>query len=191
MLRDAVLTGRFFGDRYQAAASDLAEFITDPATAVLSLWFGADIVDLLREPDRISAILDHDIAMIDAMLNRQIDAILHHPRLSRLEGSWRGLAWLATRPEMTGRVQIRVLHAAWTELCRDLDRAAEFDQSNLFRRIYEDEFGSPGGEPYGLMVMDYDIRHRPGPGAATDDVAALAALSAVAAAAFAPMVFGA
>ncbi|MCF3947616.1 type VI secretion system contractile sheath large subunit [Acidiphilium iwatense] len=185
------MSGRYFGDRHQAAAGDLARFLTASAPAALSLWLGADTAGILRDPDRFGAILDHDIATIDAMLNRQIDAILHHPRLTRLEGSWRGLDWLASRIEVNGRVRLRVLHASWPELCRDLERAPEFDQSNLFRRIYEDEFGSPGGEPYGLMVMDYDIRHRPGPGAATDDVAALAALSAVAAAAFSPMVFGA
>ncbi|OYV81282.1 MAG: hypothetical protein B7Z70_06090 [Acidithiobacillus ferrivorans] len=129
--------------------------------------------------------------MIDAMLAAAIDEILHAPRLLRLEGSWRGLHWLADRIEASGRVRLRVLHAAWGEVCRDLERAAEFDQSQLFRRIYEDEFGTPGGEPYGLLVMDYEVRHRPGPDAPSDDVAAIAGLSAIAAAAFAPMIFGA
>ncbi|MHB1304689.1 MAG: type VI secretion system contractile sheath large subunit [Acidiphilium sp.] len=190
MLRDAVLTGRYFGERHAAAAGDLARFLVEPPGAAVALWLGADAASILREPDRIAAILDHDIATIDAMIAAQLDAILHHPRLARLEGSWRGLAWLAERIEPGGRIKLRLLHLAWHDLCRDLERAAEFDQSQLFRRIYEDEFGSPGGEPYGFLVMDYDIRHRPGPGAATDDVAALASLSAIAAAAFSPMVFG-
>ena len=81
------------------------------------------------------------------------------------------------------------MHATWSEICRDLARAPEFDQSTLFRRIYEDEFGIAGGEPYGLLVMDYDIRHRPAPDAPTDDIAALVSLAGIAAAAFAPMIF--
>ncbi|MDD2877808.1 MAG: type VI secretion system contractile sheath large subunit [Acidiphilium sp.] len=191
MLRDAALSGRYFGDRFQAEAGDLARFLTAPAATALALWFGTDTATILRDPARLAAMIDHDIATIDLRLAEAIDAILHHPRFIRLEGSWRGLAWLATRIETGGRVKLRVLQAAWPEVCRDLERAAEFDQSQLFRRIYEDEFGTPGGEPYGLLVMDYDIRHRPGPGAPTDDVAALAGLSAIAAAAFSPMIFGA
>jgi type VI secretion system protein ImpD/type VI secretion system protein ImpC len=191
MLRDAVLAGRFFGDRHQAEAGDLARFLTAPAAPALALWFGLDTAAILRDPTRLAAMLDHDIAMIDAMLAAAIDEILHAPRLLRLEGSWRGLHWLADRIEASGRVRLRVLHAAWGEVCRDLERAAEFDQSQLFRQIYEDEFGTPGGEPYGLLVMDYEVRHRPGPDAPSDDVAAIAGLSAIAAAAFAPMIFGA
>ena len=112
-------------------------------------------------------------------------------RLRRLEGAWRGLAWLVGGIDAAARVRVRVLNAAWAEICRDLDRAAEFDQSQTFRKIYEEEFGSPGGEPYGLLVIDHELRHRPGAGAPTDDVGALSALAGVAAAAFAPIVLSA
>lgn len=190
-LREVALAGHYFGDLHHAEAGDLARFLTAPAASALMLWFGADAATLLRDPARFRALLDHDIATIDAMLTAAIDTILHHPRFTRLEGSWRGLAWLVTRTEVSDRLKLRVLQTSWPELCRDLERAAEFDQSQIFRRIYEDEFGTPGGEPYGLLVMDYDIRHRPGPGAPTDDVSALAGLSAIAAAAFAPMIFSA
>ena len=81
-----------------------------------------------------------------------------------------------------------MLPVSWSELCRDLERALEFDQSITFRRIYEEEFGMPGGEPYGLMVIDHAVRHRVAAGATTDDVGGLAQLSAVAAAAFMPTV---
>ena len=83
---------------------------------------------------------------------------------------------------------MRLLPVSWGELCRDLERALEFDQSIMFRRIYEEEFGMPGGEPYGLMVIDHAVRHRVAAGATTDDVGGLAQLSAVAAAAFMPTV---
>lgn len=171
-------------------AGDLARFITGSTAAALMLWFGTDAAELLRDPARFSAMIDHDIALIDRLLSDQVDAIIHHPRFAKLEGSWRGLDWLAARIEIDGRVRLRALNISWPDICRDLERAAEFDQSQLFRRVYEDEFGSPGGEPYGFLVMDYEIRHRPGPGSPTDDVGAVSALAAIAAASFSPMIFG-
>ena len=138
--------------------------------------------------DRLRAALDRDIADIDAALGDQLDAVLHHPRLRALEGRWRGIAWLISGIEPGRRVKVRLLPVSWSELCRDLERALEFDQSITFRRIYEEEFGMPGGEPYGLMVIDHAVRHRVAAGATTDDVGGLAQLSAVAAAAFMPTV---
>ncbi len=155
-------------------------------------WFGAHhAARLLGDPDALRATLDRDIAAIDGLLSAQLDAVLHAARLRRLEGSWRGLAWLVGGLDPAGRVKARLLNAAWPEICRDLERAAEFDQSNLFRGIYEDEFGMPGGEPFGLLVIDHEVRHRPTAAAPTDDVTAIALLSAVAAAAFAPVVLAA
>ncbi|HEY0418032.1 MAG TPA: type VI secretion system contractile sheath large subunit, partial [Acetobacteraceae bacterium] len=131
------------------------------------------------------------IAAIDALIGGQLDAILHHKRLHRLEGSWRGLFWLTEGIDPASRIKTRVLNIAWAEICRDLERAAEFDQSQLFRKVYEEEFGTPGGEPYGLMVIDHEVRHRPMPGTPTDDVTALKLLAGVAAAAFMPTVLAA
>ncbi len=135
--------------------------------------------------------IDRVIAAIDDLVSAQVDAILHHPRLRRLEGSWRGVAWLLHGLDVNAPVRVRLLNLPWNELCRDLERAAEFDQSQLFRKIYEEEFGSPGGEPFGLLVIDHEVRHRPGPEAPTDDVGALANLAGIAAAAFVPTVLAA
>ncbi len=158
----------------------------------LELWLGAATARRLRDdPAGLRAALDRDIAAIDARIATQLDAVLHHPRLRRLEGSWRGLAWLAERQDFGPRVKMKILHLPWPELCRDLDRSAEFDQSHLYRKVYEEEFGTPGGEPYGLLVIDHEVRHRPAPGFPTDDVGALATLSGIAAAAFAPVVLAA
>lgn len=134
--------------------------------------------------------LDRGIAAIDALVGEQLDAILHHRRLRRLEGSWRGLAWLVEGLDPGGTVRVKVLNLPWRDLCRDLATATEFDRSHLFRKVYEEEFGMPGGEPYGLLVIDHELRHRPVAEAPTDDVNALAALAGVAAAAFAPVVIG-
>ena len=189
-LREAVLEGRFFGVRNAAVANRLAAFLhgDDRPAASLRDWFGDRLDSLLAGGDALRAALDRDIAAIDALLGDQLDAVLHDERLQRLEGRWRGLAWMVGGIEPGRRVKVRVLDVTWAELCRDLDRALEFDQSILFRRVYEDEFGMPGGEPYGLMVIDHALRHRPSAGAPMDDVGALAQLSAVAAAAFMPTV---
>ncbi len=190
-LRDAVLAGKFFGAKHQDTAAALAHFIVDDKRALES-WFGPERAPaLLADEALLGALIDRDLVALDEMIARQLDAILHHPRFKRLEGSWRGVEWLSDRIGISGKLKMRIFSASWAEICRDLERAAEFDRSQLFRAIYEDEFGTPGGEPYGFIVLDYEVRHRPGPGAPTDDISALASLSAIAAAAFSPMVVGA
>lgn len=190
-LRDQVLAGAFFGAQNADVADRVAAFAAQDHGDALGEWFGADAGALVAQADRLRGALDRDIAALDALIGAQVDAILHHPRLARLEGSWRGLAWLAEGIDPSSRVRVKLLNAGWPELCRDLERAAEFDQSNLFRKIYEEEFGSPGGEPYGLLIVDHEVRHRPAAGHPTDDVAAVASLASVAAAAFAPTVLAA
>jgi type VI secretion system protein ImpD/type VI secretion system protein ImpC len=190
-LREAVLAGQFFGERQADAAAELAAFLHGGLgfAGELQMWFGETLTGLLAAGgDALRAALDRDIADIDAALGEQLDAVLHTPRFLRLEGRWRGLAWLISGIEPGRRIKVRLLPISWTELCRDLERALEFDQSVTFRRIYEEEFGMPGGEPYGLMVIDHAVRHHVGPGATTDDVGGLVQLSAVAAAAFMPTV---
>lgn len=194
-LRQAVFAGRFLG-RAEAAV-DVAAMVayTDAATHLL-LWFGPAWLAWLREqPDPagvLRAALDRDIATLDVMVSRQLDAVLHHPRMRRLEGSWRGLYWLVERlPRVGGRVRVKMLQARWAEVCRDIERALEFDQSHLFRKIHEEEFGMAGGEPFGLIAADYEVRHRPSPSHPTDDVGALSGLAGIAAASFAPMIVGA
>jgi type VI secretion system protein ImpD/type VI secretion system protein ImpC len=193
-LRLAVLAGRFLGAA--PAVSELASFVAsaEPAQQLLR-WFGHDqLAAICSHPcakQRLRAALDRDIAAIDAMLTAQLDTVLRHPRLRRLEGSWRGLRWLADRLPATGpRVRLKMLTARWAELCRDIERAVEFDQSHLFRKIHDEEFGIAGGEPYGLIAADYEIRHRSALHHPTDDVGALSGFAGIAAAAFAPMIFG-
>ncbi|MGA8197113.1 MAG: type VI secretion system contractile sheath large subunit [Acetobacteraceae bacterium] len=195
-VRDAMLSGRFAGSRDAELADAVSGFLNADAGDAIALWFGGDHGGRLRiDPQALRDAVDRDIAAIDAMLAEQVDAILHHARVRRLEGTWRGLAWLVDGADLSNRLKIRILNIGWPEICRDLERAIEFDQSLLFRKIYEEEFGMPGGEPYGLLVVDHEVRHRPGPGAGpgsrTDDVNALASLAAVAAAAFSPVVIGA
>lgn len=190
-LREPVLSGQFFGDKHADTAAQLASFLHNDLDlpGLLRQWFGEAYGGLVaRGNEALRDALDRDVAAIDEALSTQLDAILHAPRFLGLEGRWRGVAWLLSGIEPGRRIKVRLLQLQWPELCRDLERALEFDQSMTFRRVYEDEFGMPGGEPFGLMIIDHAVRHRPGSGATTDDIGALVQLSAVAAAAFAPMV---
>ena len=191
-LRDSILSGLFVGARDTTLEDALSGFLLSDSGDTVDRWFGAETGPRLRiDLDALRGALDRDIAALDTMLSEQIDAILHDARLRRLEGTWRGIAWLVDVTEQSSRLKIKLLNSGWYETCRDLERAIEFDQSQLFRKVYEDEFGTPGGEPYGLLVVDHEVRHRPAANARSDDVNAIAALSGVAAAAFCPVIVGA
>lgn len=154
----------------------------------LKLWLS--VSPPVRDPDQLVASLNRDVATIDRLINQQVNAILHHPAFQRLESSWRGLDFLVRQAAEYGdpSIKIKVLNASWTDLERDFDRAIEFDQSQLFRKVYENEFGSPGGEPIGVLIGDYEIRHRPGGGYRHDDLRVLESIAGVAAAAFCPFI---
>jgi type VI secretion system protein ImpC len=127
---------------------------------------------------------DRAIAAIDAKVSAQLNAIMHDPKFLKLEGSWRGLHYLVQNSETGTSLKLRVLNASKRDLTRDLTKAVEFDQSQLFKKIYENEFGTPGGEPYGALIGDYEWTNHP------DDVETLRLVSNVAAGAFAPFISG-
>jgi type VI secretion system ImpC/EvpB family protein len=153
------------------------------------VWLGPDTpppgVSLKR---RVAQRLTCQVAAIDVLLNRQLNAILHHPALQRLEASWRGLRYLVEQTPPGENVKVRVLNVSWKELARDQERALEFDQSQLFRKVYSDEFGTPGGEPFGVLLGDFEFCHRLAPDAPTDGVTLLGKIASVAAAAFCPFI---
>lgn len=122
------------------------------------------------------------IAAIDRKLSTQLNAIIHDPKFTKLEGSWRGLNYLVMNSETGTSLKLRVINMTKRELNRDLTKAVEFDQSQLFKKIYENEFGTPGGEPYGALIGDYEWSNHP------DDVDTLRLMSNVAAASFAPFI---
>jgi type VI secretion system protein ImpC len=126
--------------------------------------------------------IEKAIAAIDRKLSAQLNAIMHDPKFLRLEGSWRGLHHLVMNSETGTSLKLKVLNASKRELNRDLSRAVEFDQSQLFKKLYETEFGTPGGEPYAALIGDYEWSHHP------DDVETLRLISNVAAASFAPFI---
>ena len=126
--------------------------------------------------------IDKAIAAIDARLSAQLNEIIHNPWFLQLEGSWRGLNYLVMNSETGTSLRLRVLNLPKREMMRDLTRAVEFDQSQLFKQIYENEFGTPGGEPYGALIGDYEWTSHP------DDMETLRLVSNVAAGAFAPFI---
>jgi type VI secretion system protein ImpC len=130
----------------------------------------------------LSLTISEAIKQIDAKISTQLAAVMHNPKFQQLEGSWRGLHHLTMNTETSASLKIRVMNWSKRELHRDLTRATEFDQSQLFKKIYESEFGTPGGQPYGALIGDYEFTNHP------EDVDTLRLVSNVAAAAFAPFI---
>jgi type VI secretion system protein ImpC len=122
------------------------------------------------------------IAQIDHLLSLQLNEILHHPEFQRLEASWRGLKYLLAQSETSAMLKVKVLNVSKKELLRDLQRAPEFDQSALFKKVYEEEYGVFGGTPFGAMVGDYYFDQ------SGQDMELLEKISNVAAAAHAPFI---
>jgi type VI secretion system protein ImpC len=120
------------------------------------------------------------VAQIDHLISIQLNEILHNAQFQKLEGTWRGLRYLLDQSETGTQLKIRVLNASKKELLRDLQRAPEFDQSAMFKKVYEDEYGIFGGEPFGALVGDYEFSKHP------EDMELLEKVSQVAASAHAP-----
>lgn len=122
---------------------------------------------------------------IDKKLSSQLNEIMHNADFQKLESTWRGLHYLVHQSETGESLKIRVLNVTKRELGKDLEKAVEFDQSTLFKKVYEEEYGTLGGQPYGALVGDYEF------GRSAEDVGMLEKLSNVAASAHAPFIAGA
>lgn len=134
----------------------------------------------LRVSKDLESAVNARIADIDQLISTQLNAIMHHAEFQKLEASWRGLHFLVSSSETSPMLKIKVLNASKEDLRRDLERASEFDQSALFKKVYEEEFGTFGGAPFGALIGDYEFGRHP------QDVAMLEKISNVAAAAHAP-----
>src|SRR5690606_9016789 len=128
----------------------------------------------------LTVTLNKAIAAIDEQMSKQLAAIMHHPSFTKLEGTWRGLHYLVMNSETSATLKIRVLNISKKELYKDLSKAVEFDQSQTFKKVYESEFGTPGGEPYGALIGDYEFTNHP------EDIETLTYMSNVSAAGFCP-----
>ncbi|HUA58805.1 MAG TPA: type VI secretion system contractile sheath large subunit [Verrucomicrobiae bacterium] len=130
------------------------------------------------------AMITARIAQIDHLVSIQLNEVLHHAEFQKLEGSWRGLRYLLDQSETSDKLKIRVLNVTKKELLRDLQRAPEFDQSALFKKVYEEEYGVFGGAPFSALLGNFEFGRGP------EDIELLEKISNVAAAAHAPFLTG-
>jgi type VI secretion system protein ImpC len=122
------------------------------------------------------------IAEIDQIVSDQLNTIMHSVEFQKLEAAWRGLHYLVTNAETGAMLKLRLLNATKKELLADLEKATEFDQSALFKKIYEEEYGTFGGNPFSVLVGDYEFGRVP------QDTSMLEQISHIAAAAHAPFI---
>ena len=127
------------------------------------------------------------IGLIDQAINAQVNEIIHHPHFQALESSWRGVDMLVCHADKHPQIIIKLLSLSHSALNKSLNMAIEFDQSDLFQRIYTDEFDQPGGTPFGLIIGDYYFSHRTHH-KSIDDISLLGLMAKVCAAAFSPFV---
>ena len=128
------------------------------------------------------AMINARIAQIDELISSQLNEVMHHPDFQKLEGTWRGLKYLLNNSETGENLKIKVFNVSKKELLKDLQKAPEFDQSALFKKVYEEEFGVFGGTPFGALLGDYEF------GKTGQDIELLEKISQVAAAAHAPFI---
>ncbi len=128
------------------------------------------------------AMINARISQIDRLISKQLNEVIHQPDFQKLEASWRGLHYLVHQSETGERLKIKVLNVSKKDLLKDMEKATEFDQSALFKKIYEEEFGMFGGAAYGAMIGDYEFSNHP------QDLTLLEKISQVAAAAHAPFI---
>ena len=130
--------------------------------------------------DNLSATLDARVAELDELISRQLSTVMHHPDFQKLESTWSGLHYLCKHTSTGALMKIRIFNANKAELVRDFKTAIDFDQSALFKKVYEEEFGTFGGAPFGTLVGDYQISRQP------EDMYFVEQMAHVAAAAHAP-----
>lgn len=128
------------------------------------------------------AMINARIAQIDRLISDQLNEVMHNPEFQKLEGSWRGLQYLVSQSETGEGMKIRVMNTSKKDLLKDMEKASEFDQSALFKKIYEEEYGMFGGASYGALIGDYEFSNHP------QDMALLEKISQVAAASHAPFI---
>ncbi len=159
----------------------------DPSEAVRAKDYFRQFLDHVVQPGQVvskdvETNIKHWIAEIDKTLSAQVNEVLHDEAFQHLESTWRGLHYLVQQTETGENLKIRVLNTNRRDLFKDLEKAIEFDQSALFKKVYEEEYGQLGGQPYGMLVGDFEF------GRSSEDIGLLKMISQVAAAAHAPFV---
>lgn len=132
--------------------------------------------------DNLSATIDARIAELDQLISGQLSEVMHAPEFQKLESTWTGLQYLCKHTSTGESLKIKVFNATKKELIKDFKTAIDFDQSALFKKVYEEEFGTFGGAPFATMIGDFEV------GRGAEDLYFLEQMSHVAAAAHAPFI---
>ncbi len=151
------------------------DLLTEFVDQVLAETGDAAAVDVVEA-------INQRIAQIDELISVQLNEIMHHSDFQKLEATWRGMHYLVMNTETSTTLKLRVLNVSRKDLQKDLDSAIEFDQSALFKMVYEAEYGTLGGTPYSILIGDYEFGRHP------QDISLLEKVSNVAAAAHAPFI---
>ena len=170
-LLDKILTdGRMARDEYQMerAKDMIGEFVSQVMSGELTMSKNMDVA------------INSRIAEIDRLVSAQMNEIMHHEDFQKLEGSWRGLHHLIKNSLTGPQLKIKVMSVTKKDMLKDFERALEFDQSAMFKKVYEEEYGTFGGAPFGALIGDFEFGNHP------QDMALLESISQVAAAAHAP-----
>lgn len=132
--------------------------------------------------DNLSLTLDARVADLDRLISMQLSEIMHHAEFQKLESTWTGLQYLCKQTSTSTGLKIQVFNATKKELIKDFKTAVDFDQSALFKKVYEEEFGTFGGAPFGALLGEFDVSRQP------EDMYFIEQMSHVAAAAHAPFI---
>jgi len=141
------------------------------------------LLDAMKDVRNVpSLVINAMIDKIDLLISDQLNMIMHHSEFQKIEASWRGLNYLVTQTNTGEQLKIKVLNVSKQELLKDMEPYKKYDQSEMFKKVYEEEYGTPGGEAYGALIGDYEFSNHP------QDIGLLKKISEVAAAAHAPYI---
>ncbi|MBF0170491.1 MAG: type VI secretion system contractile sheath large subunit [Nitrospinae bacterium] len=159
---------------------------TDDSYGITKAGIQAFVKELLapsRSQEKVgAAMVDDMIAALDRKLTSQVDAVLHHPDVQKLESAWRGLKYLVDKTDFRENCKVELLNVSKQDLLDDFEDAPEVTQSGLYKKVYTEEFGQFGGQPYGAIVANYEF------GPSGPDIKLLQYSASVAAMAHAPFI---
>ena len=190
----AVLTPGASADNAQTQETALLDQIVEQSKVAKSSTEHERAKDLISElvnqvlegtvvvSNNLAATIDARVAELDQLISEQLSTIMHAPEFQKLESSWTGLHYLVRNSATGTNLKIKMLNATKRELVKDFQSALEFDQSTMFKKVYEEEFGTFGGAPFGALIGDYEITRQP------EDMYFIEQMSHVAAAAHAPFI---
>jgi type VI secretion system protein ImpD len=171
----------------ESDSEQLAVFLSTRSwKEALPLWCQLSNLDPTQDPIHLKRAISGQIAQLDQIINAQLNEVLHAPLFQEMEARWRGVRYLIRATENNPALIIRILDVTWPEIHRDTTRFMEFDQTELFSKIYSEEFGTPGGIPFSLLLGDYRLDIT-GP-EASFNFTTLRGIVDVAAASFAPFI---